>query len=459
MPLTRRTFFQTLAAASLSTAADRPKRNMIVRSDHPQDLEMPLDGFDDWITPIDRFYVRSHHYTPTVNLAEWRLKIDGEVEQPLTLTMDDLKRMPKVELVGVMECAGNGRSLFEPPVAGAQWAFGSVGNGRWTGVRLADVLARVKVKNGAQHVLFDGADVPIGTMPEFKRTITVPKALHPDTLLAYQMNGETLPVAHGFPLRLIPSGWAGDSWVKWVTNITVLNHEFDGFFMKTAYRHPGKPVPPGSAVDPATMHPVESLRIKSLISAPVDDSRTLPGKPVRIHGVAWGGESPVRNVEVSVDNGRTWQAAKLGGQPSKYGWRLWELNWTPPQAAYYTIMARAFDEKGQTQPLAQEWNPSGYLNNTVQRVGVNVTTEPAPVEPANAKTATSVPTEFKQPAGYKQACLACHNEDMMQQQRLTRVQWEREVDKMVRWGAKVNPPDRDALVDYLFHLYGPRPQR
>jgi DMSO/TMAO reductase YedYZ molybdopterin-dependent catalytic subunit len=464
MKLTRRTLLRTLAAPAFapqigSFAADRQKKNMIQRSDHPLDLEMPFDGFDSWITPIERFYVRSHHYTPTVNIAEWRLKIDGEVQQPITLTIDDLKKMPRVELVSVMECAGNGRALFEPPVAGAQWVYGAVGNGRWAGVRLADVLARAKLKDGAQQILFDGADVPVGTMPEFKRTIPVRKALDRDTILAYEMNGETLPVVHGFPLRVIAAGWGGDSWVKWLTNITVLNHEYDGFFMKTAYRHPGKPVPPGSAVDPAQMHPVEGLHIKSTIAAPVDDVRVAPGKPVRIHGVAWSGESPVATVDVSVDNGRTWQKAKLGADQAKYGWRLWELTWTPTQAAYYTILSRATDTRGETQPVAQEWNPSGYLNNTVQRVGVNVTSEPEPVEPANAKAAAAVPSEFKQPAGYKGSCLACHNEDLIQQQRLTRVQWEREVDKMVRWGAKINAPDREGIIDYLFHLYGPRPRK
>jgi DMSO/TMAO reductase YedYZ molybdopterin-dependent catalytic subunit len=462
MPLTRRTFFQTVAAASLaprigSLAADRPKRNMIVLSDHPQDLEMPLDGFDSWITPIDRFYVRSHHYTPTVHLSEWKLKVDGEVAQPITLTMDDLKKMPRVEVVSVMECAGNGRAFFEPPVAGAQWGYGAVGNGRWAGVRLGDVLARAKVKEGAQHILLDGADVPVGTMPEFKRTIPVRKALDRDTILAYEMNGEPLPIAHGFPLRLVAAGWGGDSWVKWLTNITVLNREYDGFFMKTAYRHPGKPLPPGASIDPALMHPVEALSIKSVIAAPVDDSRVLPGKPVRIHGVAWGGESPVASVDVSVDNGRTWQRAKLGADQAQYGWRLWEISWTPAQAAYYTVLARATDERGRVQPLEQEWNPSGYLNNPVQRVGVNVTTEPKPVAPANPQTATSIPSEFKQPPGFKQACLTCHNEDIIRQERLTRVQWEREVEKMVRWGAKVNAQERDDIIDYLFHLYGPRP--
>ena len=233
---------------------------------------MPIAGFSDYITPVDRFFVRSHVYTPRVDIGQWRLTVDGEVANALTLTMDDLRRLPSVELVSVLECAGNGRGFYEPSVPGLQWGHGAVGNGRWRGVRLADVLKRAGLKASARDVLFNGADVPIGTMPDFARSIPVAKALHPSTLLAYEMNGETLPVEHGFPLRVVVPGWAGDSWIKWVTSISVLDREHDGFWMARAYRHPGTPVQPGTAVAPEQMQPVTSLRVKSVIAAPIDGS-------------------------------------------------------------------------------------------------------------------------------------------------------------------------------------------
>ncbi|HVW85214.1 MAG TPA: molybdopterin-dependent oxidoreductase, partial [Bryobacteraceae bacterium] len=252
MKISRRELFSLATAATLPRilkAADQADLSrMIVRSPRPEDLEMPLDGFTEWITPIDRFFVRCHTYTPKVNLSEWTLKIDGKVDRPTTLTMADIRKLPRVELVAVLECAGNGRRFYSPHVAGTQWAFGSVGNGRWAGVRLRDVLQHAGIQSSATEVLFNGADVPLGKMPDFQRTITTAKALHPDTLLAYEMNGQSLPVQHGFPLRVIAPGWASDSWVKWVQHIEVLDHEFDGFWMKTAYRHPTHPVAPGASV-------------------------------------------------------------------------------------------------------------------------------------------------------------------------------------------------------------------
>src|SRR5579859_5226618 len=269
MDISRRSFFP-LAAGAVLRAGDHPKRDMLVRSVRPEDLEMPLSGFSDYITPIEHFFVRTHVYVPTVNVTEWRLEVTGEVAAPLRLGMEDLKKLPAVELVSVVECADNGRAFYQPPVPGVQWANGSVGNARWRGVRLADVLQRAGLKSSAREILFDGADVPLGTMPDFQRSLPLKKALDPNTLLAYEMNGETLPVKHGFPLRVVVPGWAGDSWAKWVTSIRVLDKEADGFWMKGAYRRPGKPVPPGTAVPPEQMQPVTSLRVKSVIASPLD---------------------------------------------------------------------------------------------------------------------------------------------------------------------------------------------
>jgi hypothetical protein len=236
----------------------------------------------------------------------------------------------------------------------------------------------------------------------------------------------------------------------------VIEKEFDGFFMKTAYRHPGKPVPPGTAVDPAQMNPVQDLRIKSLITEPFDEAQLAPG-PVKIRGNAWSGSEPVVSVEVSVDRGRTWQKAVLGKDQARYGWRLWEMDWTPQETGHYVILARAFDRGGKTQPLVQEWNPSGYQHNVVHQIAVEVTSKPQKPEAAEDAQAGAEKAEFAQPRGFKTACLTCHEEDVIMQQRLSRTQWEREVDKMIRWGAKVDKAERDAMIDYLLKLYGPRP--
>jgi DMSO/TMAO reductase YedYZ molybdopterin-dependent catalytic subunit len=442
MKLNRRGFLAAAglgAIPGLSGGADLSK--MIVHSSRPADLEMPLDGFNQWITPADRFFVRCHTYFPErANLATWKLSLDGVVNQPVAFNMDELKKLPRVELVSVLECAGNGRGFYEPHVAGTQWVFGSVGNGRWTGVRFRDVLAKAGLKASAKHILLDGLDTPLGTMPKFQRTITVEKAMDPDTLLAYEMNGEELPLDHGFPLRVIAPGWASDSWVKWLTHVEVLDHEFEGFWMKTAYRHPAHAVTPGTSVDPAEMVPVTDLNVKSVIATPAAGS--IKAGKMRISGAAWSNSSPVARVDVSTDGGEIWKSAKLGRDHSRYAWRLWYYDWTPKEGQY-TLMARATNAAGQTQPLQEAWNPSGYLWNVIQRVQVEVSDKeiiPIYEEP---------PPPPPQPEGYSAACFTCHDEGMMRQQHLTRAQWDAELNKMTRWGAKIKPADRDAILKYL----------
>ncbi|HLH45058.1 MAG TPA: sulfite oxidase [Bryobacteraceae bacterium] len=433
------------------------KRDMIVRSVRPQDLEMPISGFSDYITPAEHFFVRTHVYAPEVRLSQWRLKVEGEVSSPLTLTMEDLRALPAVEVTSVLECAGNGRSFYNPTVAGIQWTNGAAGNGRWRGARLADVLRKAGVKANAAHILFDGADAPLGEMADFRRTIPIRKALDANTLLAYELNGEALPVQHGYPLRAVAPGWAGDSWVKWVVGIGVLDKESDGWWMKNAYRHPGKPVAPGSAMAQEAMRPLESLRVKSVIATPADGSQIEAGKPAAIRGVAWSGEGgPVVNVDVSVDGGRSWRAARLISPATRYGWRQWEFGWTPPAEGYYTVLARARDLSGDSQPLVQEWNPSGYLWNVAARAGVTAVGRNAP-QPSQTAAGAS-PSAAPEPL--KAHCEVCHELDVIQQQRLTRAQWDRELNKMSGWMPANRPlsqAERQTILDYLSSNFGPRP--
>jgi DMSO/TMAO reductase YedYZ molybdopterin-dependent catalytic subunit len=445
--VSRRLFLSMALAGLAQPQAGVDPSEMIVRAKRPEDLEMPNSGFSDFITPVERFFVRTHVAVPNVDIATWRLKIDGNVAAPLTLSIDDLRKMPSFELPAVLECAGNGRSFYEPPVAGVQWANGAVGNGTWRGVRLRDVLERAQPKPGTVEILFDGADVPIGTMPDFQRSIPLKKALHPSTLLAYEMNGGPLPVKHGFPLRAVVPGWTGNSWVKWVTNISVLTEPANGFWMKNAYLYPSRPVAPGSTAPADIMKPVTSLRVKSVIVSPASGAVVDVGRPVTIAGAAWSGESGnVTQVEVSTDRGRTWKPAKLTGPVTAFAWRLWNFSRTPSAQGYYTVMARAHDSTGDVQPLVAEWNPSGYLWNGVARVDLNAGIKPDTTS-AIPSAASAAP-----PQGFRETCLTCHDEDVIRQQRLTRAQWDREINKMTGWGARVESGKRDALLDYLLRI-------
>lgn len=431
-----------------ATVAFADKTGMRVLSTTPEDYEMPLSGFRNWITPVDQFFVRSHHYTPTVDPAAWRLTVGGLASRSITLTLDELRKMPSHELVAVCECAGNGRGLYDPPMPGLQWRYGSVGNGRWRGVRLRDILSRAGVKPDAKFVHMDGADVPVGKQPNFERSVPIAKAISENTILAFDLNGQPLPAEHGFPLRLVAPGWASDSWVKWLTKIELVSEIPDVFYMKTAYRHPGKGVRPGTPVKPEDMHPVEELQIKSVIASPVFGETVAMGG-AKVVGAAWSGETPVAEVEVSLDRGRSWQPAKITSPKSDFGFALWEYDWTPREG-YNVILARAHDAKGRTQPFSQEWNPSGYGWNVVHQIAVEAgaSAKPAPAEP-------TMPAGTR-PESFSKTCLTCHDAGPISQQTLTRAQWESEVAKMQRWGAPVTDTTRGEIVDYLLNNFGPK---
>jgi sulfite oxidase len=350
-----------------AASADR----RLVRSMRPQDLETPAALLDSWITPNELHYVRSHLYTPSIDLASWNLSIDGEVDRPQTLTMADLRRLPSVSMPVTLECAGNGRAFFEPPVAGVQWQKGAVGNARWTGVRLVDVLKQAGVKPAARYLWLDGADKPMGTMPDFVRQVPLAKALDRDTILAYEMNGQPLPAANGFPLRAIVPGWEAAYSVKWLTHVEVREREHDGFWVQTAYRYPRMRVAPGAAVDPKDMAPLGGLVVKSIITSPAEGAVVGRGS-IPITGFAWAGESNIVRVDVSVDSGSTWSGATLGRDQARYAWRYFEYGWKPDAPGSFVVLARASDDQERVQPITPHWNPSGYLRNAVERVRVNV---------------------------------------------------------------------------------------
>ena len=345
---------------------------LVARSVRPPDYETPVALLDNFLTPNDVFYVRCHMPVPAqLDEAAWKLAVGGEVGSPLTLSVAELKQMPSASVTVTLECAGNGRVFFDPPVAGIQWRKGAVGTSKWTGVRLADLLKRAGAKSGMTHVHASGADRPMGTQPPFVRQVPMAKALAPDTLVAYAMNDQPIPSAHGFPLRLVVPGWEGAYAIKWLNTLTVAAKEQDGFWVQTGYRYPTKRVAPGSAVDAKDMAPLTGLVVKSLITRPLDGAVVPPGA-VTVAGFAWAGDRDIAKVDVSVDAGATWQPAKLTGQAVKYAWRRFEFTFTATTQDTHTILSRATDSGGAVQPVVPAWNPSGYLWNAPDTVRLEV---------------------------------------------------------------------------------------
>ncbi|MDH4188545.1 MAG: sulfite oxidase [Nitrospira sp.] len=354
--------------------ADEPDR-LTVRVARPLDAETPVQEFVSALTPNSRFFVRSHFGSPArewLSDENWQLSVAGLVDRPLTLTLQDLKQFEAVTLTAVVQCSGNGRALHRPKVPGVQWERGAVGNARWTGVRLRDILQQAGVQADGRHVQFQGADRPlVPAVPLFVRSIPVEKALHQDTILAYEMNGRPLPLLHGAPLRVITPGWMAASCIKWLIDITVREDEAQSYYMQTAYRYPTRPVVPGEAIEAGDLKPVDEMVVKSLIAQPQEGASLMPG-PVMIQGVAWTGEGSIVQVDVSLDEGRTWEPARLIGEDQPYAWRQWQYLWTAATAGPQTILCRATDDRGATQPEMSPWNPSGFLWNGWDRVNVMV---------------------------------------------------------------------------------------
>jgi len=362
-----------LSGAGLVFQIGAAKDKLIVRSESPTDFETPLSLLDkSWITANDLHYVRTHLPTPKVDLNSWNLAVDGEVNRPLKLAMKDIRGFRELAQTVTLECSGNGRVYSDPPVPGLQWEKGAVGTARWTGIPLRDVLNNAGLKATAKHIIMNGMDVPAGAAPDFIRSIPIEKAMHPNTMLAYKMNGEDIPLEHGFPLRLIVPGWEAAASTKWIASIRVSETEADGFFFKTAYRIPNRSVAPGTAVDPNDMVPYTALDVKSIFTFPREGSTVRAGSAIELRGFAWAGEADIRSVDISTDFGRSWMAASLDSDKARYTWRRFRYLWKPARRGSVVVMSRANDSQGRTQPMVPSWNPAGYLYNVVDKVRINV---------------------------------------------------------------------------------------
>ena len=374
--ITRRVFVIHVGAAAALLGARVPARaqtapapvpgkdKLIVRSPRPINLETPVKELGAPITPNDVFFVRSNYDGAEIDPAQYTLKVDGDVDNPLTLRLDDLRRMDQVTQIITVECAGNGRGFYSPKAAGIQWESGAVGTAVWKGVRLADVLRLAKPRPTASDVVPNGNDVPpTPQAPDFIRSHPVWKAMEPHTMIAFEMNGQPLPHLHGGPARLIVPGWVGSASIKWLTQLTLADKEWDGPFMQRSYRSP-------RAADPKDSYSLQSLECKSLVMSPLDGTQ-LPAGPQTVYGYAWAGEGVVTGVDVSTDGGTTWVAALLTGPAHRYGWRRWEHLWVAPSGPQ-TVMARATDSLGRVQPGSRARDPQGYRWNVIHAVRVNV---------------------------------------------------------------------------------------
>jgi DMSO/TMAO reductase YedYZ molybdopterin-dependent catalytic subunit len=358
-------------------------------TEEPLCAEVPLSALDTWITPSDRYFIRSHFPVPVLKAENWRLIVEGDVERRVVLGFSELRGLAHRRITATMECAGNSRAAVQPPAEGVPWGNGALGTARWSGVSLAEVLALASPRVTAREVMFEGADR--GSEPEvsgelpFAMSVPLEKALEPDTLLAWEMNGEPLTPSHGYPVRAIVPDWYGMASVKWITRIEVLSSPFEGFFRT----HPYVFIHEGD--DPAAPRkPVTRLLVKSLITSPKEGSVLPPGRHL-LRGVAWSGEGPIVRVQVSQspvggdDRPELWTDATILAPRAAHTWVRWEHPVELRRPGYYLMRARATDDRGNVQPLRADWNFRGVGTNSIHPLPLIVRNEaPATIGPARA---------------------------------------------------------------------------
>jgi DMSO/TMAO reductase YedYZ molybdopterin-dependent catalytic subunit len=356
------------------------KDGLVVLNDRPINAETPAWLLDDEVTPASRLFVRNNGIPPVdTDPTSWTLEIGGEsCLNPRSFSIAELKEsFEHHQFQLTLECGGNGRAEFNPPASGNQWTTGAVGCPLWMGVRLRDVLEACGIANDAVYIGFHGADTHLSGNPDkapISRGVPMHKALEDETLVAWAINGEDMPVLNGHPLRLVCGGWPASTCGKWLTKILVRNQVHDGPKMGgTSYRVPCEPVQPGTEVPDEAMCIIESMPVKSLITFPKSGLVHNAGEALALRGHAWAGDRAVRKVHVSTDFGATWQAAELRAPANRLAWQRWLAEVQLAEKGYYEIWARAVDEAGVSQPMVvPSWNPRGYLNNACHRIAVQV---------------------------------------------------------------------------------------
>lgn len=353
------------------------KDGLTLLNDRPLNAETPPHLLDDPITPTSRHFIRNNGVPPENTGADgWQLTVDGLVDNPMTMSIDDLKKkFEVVTLALTLECGGNGRAFFNPPAKGNQWTYGAVGCSEWTGVRLSDVLKAAGVKDNVVYTAHVGADGHLSGNPDklpISRGVPIEKAMNENNLVAFAQNGAPIHPMNGAPLRLVIPGWPGSCSQKWLKRIWLRDVVHDGPKMTgTSYRVPNRPVSPGEKVEKADFVIINAMPVKSLITHPKSGVKTAD-RTMEVRGHAWAGDRKIDKVDVSIDFGATWVEAELEDPANDHAWQNWKANVTFPQAGYYEVWARATDSEGVMQPFAIAWNPKGYLNNSMHRVAVTV---------------------------------------------------------------------------------------
>ncbi len=356
-------------------------RRMVLLNDRPWNMEAQAYLLDDKITPNKFMFIRNNGLVPEeIDAASWSLTIDGEsVKNSKVYSLEELKsRFKQYTYQLTLECGGNGRSEFDPPAKGNQWTVGAVSCANWTGIRLRDVLEDVGIDPSAVYIGYHAADKHLSRDPQkeaISRGLPISKALQDETLLAFQMNGEDIPLVHGYPLRLVAGGWPASASGKWITRISVRNKVHDGAKMTgSSYRIPCRPVAPGEKVEDEDMCIIESMPVKSLLTYPKSGALIKEGKSLSVRGHAWAGELEVSVVSYSIDFGASWKPCDLSRPVNRLAWQHFKAEIDFPKKGYYEIWCRATDSKGQSQPMVLPgWNPKGYLNNACHRIAVKVT--------------------------------------------------------------------------------------
>ena len=355
-------------------------KEMVLLNDKPWNMEAQAHLLDDAITPNSCMFIRNNGLIPeTIDVKNWVLKIDGEsVTKEKTYTLAELKsKFKQYTYQLTIECGGNGRSEFNPPAQGNQWTIGAVHCASWTGVRLRDVLEDAGIKNNAVYIGYHAADLHLSRDPKkepISRGCPMSKALQDETLIAFKMNGEEIPLVHGYPLRLVAGGWPASVSGKWLNRISIRNIVHDGEKMGgDSYRVPCKPIEPGEKIKDEDYCIIESMPVKSLITYPKSGAIINKGKTLNIRGHAWAGELEVTKMEYSIDYGSTWKVCTVEKAKNRLAWQHFKASVDFPQTGYYEVWAKATDSNGKAQPmLLPGWNPKGYLNNACHRIAVKV---------------------------------------------------------------------------------------
>lgn len=346
------------------------KPSLFAKTLLPENQETPIHFLRLQRIPKEYFFRRNHFPYPEFKQNDFSLPINGEVLTPMNFSYDDLLKMPSKSLVLPLECSGNKRSYFREKIYGEQWKDGAISQGEWKGVPLKHLLSLTGIRNSAVEILFEGYDS--GKKPgyyeilSFKRSLPVPKALHPDTIIAYKYNGEYIPYRHGYPLRLIVPNWYAMASVKWLKSITVIPYKFQGPFQTDDYVY----YPDKKAA--SNIRPVTTINVNSIIQKPLDYQILDAGVHI-IDGIAWTGQGRIVKVEISFDEGRTWSQVNLYDQGHHpYSWVFWNYTWRINKAGEYTIMTRAYDSDGRVQPYTPEWNKKGYGYNGIYSIMVKI---------------------------------------------------------------------------------------